>query len=46
MKIRMGYICPLKFVHDTIKGKWKAIFLWQGHAVGNDNACHCFGRQG
>lgn len=29
MKIRTEYTCPLELTHDTIKGKWKPIILWQ-----------------
>lgn len=28
MKIRQEFICPLEITHDTIKGKWKPIILW------------------
>ena len=29
MKIREEYTCPLEFVHDIIKGKWKTIIVFQ-----------------
>jgi DNA-binding HxlR family transcriptional regulator len=29
MKIRDDYTCPLEIVHDIIRGKWKAIILFQ-----------------
>jgi DNA-binding HxlR family transcriptional regulator len=29
MKIREEYTCPLEFVHDMIKGKWKTIIVFQ-----------------
>lgn len=29
MKIREEFTCPLEFVHDMIKGKWKLIILWR-----------------
>jgi len=29
MKIRNQYTCPLELTHDTTKGKWKPIILWQ-----------------
>ncbi|AGK96101.1 winged helix-turn-helix transcriptional regulator [Clostridium pasteurianum] len=29
MKIRDNYTCPLEIAHDIIKGKWKAIILFQ-----------------
>ncbi len=29
MKIRENYTCPLEFVHDIIRGKWKAIIIFQ-----------------
>ncbi len=29
MKIRETYTCPLEFVHDIIRGKWKAIIIFQ-----------------
>lgn len=29
MKMRNEYTCPLEMTHDTIKGKWKPIILWQ-----------------
>lgn len=29
MKIREKYTCPLEIAHDSIKGKWKPIILWQ-----------------
>lgn len=29
MKIRKDYTCPLEFVHDIVKGKWKTIILFQ-----------------
>lgn len=28
MKIRSTYTCPLEFVHDIIKGKWKPIIIF------------------
>jgi len=29
MKLRENYTCPLEFVHDIIKGKWKTIIIFQ-----------------
>lgn len=29
MKIRTEYTCPLEMAHDIIRGKWKAIIIWQ-----------------
>lgn len=29
MKLRKEYTCPLEFVHDMIKGKWKTIIVFQ-----------------
>lgn len=29
MKIRTEFTCPLEWVHDMIKGKWKPIILWR-----------------
>ena len=29
MKIRKEFTCPLEWVHDMIKGKWKSIILWR-----------------
>jgi len=29
MKIRTEYTCPLEFTHDIMRGKWKAIILFQ-----------------
>jgi len=29
MKLRETYTCPIEFVHDIIKGKWKMVILWQ-----------------
>ncbi|MCL2050316.1 MAG: helix-turn-helix transcriptional regulator [Lachnospiraceae bacterium] len=29
MKIRDDYTCPLEIVHDLIRGKWKAIIIFQ-----------------
>ena len=29
MKLRKNYTCPLEFVHDIIKGKWKTIIIFQ-----------------
>ncbi len=29
MKIREIYTCPLEFVHDIIKGKWKTIIIFK-----------------
>ena len=29
MKIRRQYTCPLEIVHDFLRGKWKAIILYQ-----------------
>lgn len=29
MKIRENYTCPLEFVHDIIRGKWKTIIIFQ-----------------
>ena len=29
MKFRKEYTCPLEFVHDILKGKWKAVILYQ-----------------
>lgn len=28
MKLRENYTCPLEFVHDIIKGKWKTIIIF------------------
>jgi len=28
MKVRSIYTCPLEFVHDIIKGKWKPIIIF------------------
>ena len=29
MKFRKEYTCPLEFVHDILKGKWKTVILYQ-----------------
>ncbi len=29
MKFRDEYICPLEFVHDALKGKWKPVIMYQ-----------------
>lgn len=29
MKIRENYTCPLEFVHDLIRGKWKTIIVFK-----------------
>lgn len=29
MKKRKEYTCPLEYVHDIIRGKWKTIILYQ-----------------
>lgn len=29
MKFRKEYTYPLEFVHDILKGKWKAVILYQ-----------------
>lgn len=29
MKLRKEYTCPLEFVHDMIRGKWKTIIIFQ-----------------
>lgn len=29
MKKRNEYTCPLEMTHDMIRGKWKAIIIWQ-----------------
>ena len=29
MKLRENYTCPLEFVHDIIKGRWKTIIIFQ-----------------
>lgn len=29
MKIRENYTCPLEFVHDIIRGKWKTIIIFK-----------------
>lgn len=29
MKFREQYTCPLEFVHDIIKGKWKTIIIFK-----------------
>ncbi len=28
MKLRENYTCPLEFVHDIVKGKWKPIIIF------------------
>lgn len=34
MKIREEFTCPLEFVHDIIKGKWKPVIIWQINYIG------------
>lgn len=34
MKMREVYTCPLEFVHDIIKGKWKPIIIFKLRAGG------------
>lgn len=29
MKIRKEYTCPLEFIHDILRGKWKTVIMWQ-----------------
>ena len=29
MKLRKEYTCPLEFIHDILRGKWKTIIMWQ-----------------
>lgn len=29
MKIRKEYTCPLEFIHDILRGKWKTVIIWQ-----------------
>lgn len=29
MKIRKHYTCPVEITHDILKGKWKAVILYQ-----------------
>lgn len=29
MKPRKEYTCPLELTHDSTKGKWKPVILWQ-----------------
>lgn len=29
MKLRKVYTCPVELVHDMIRGKWKAVILYQ-----------------
>lgn len=29
MKIRKEFTCPLEYIHDILKGKWKMVILYQ-----------------
>lgn len=29
MKLRKEYTCPVEYVHDVLKGKWKMVILYQ-----------------
>ena len=34
MKFREEYVCPLEFVHDALRGKWKPVIMYQIHYRG------------
>lgn len=29
LEIRQEFTCPLEYIHDIMKGKWKAIIIWR-----------------